>query len=139
MPRLLMIIVTAIAIASCASITHNFTLHSRDGGQSGEGEARERGREISIVLDGHVYRGQYLIDAGKVVTSTNVGSANAYSGAASANVTGRSTTNTYIPGSGMGSCSPRRRAVTHYGASFNMCAAVDSESVGTTAARNLIY
>jgi hypothetical protein len=79
-----------------------FTLNARDGGPSGEGEARERGREVTIIMAGQIYRGQYLIDTGKTVTSTNVGSANAYAGSTSASVTGRSTTNTYIPGSGNG-------------------------------------
>ena len=88
-----------IFVAGCA---HQLELYSRDGGANGTGTAQEAGKQITINLDGSVYKGTYTYDGGKTIISNAYGSATAYSGNRSATAYGNSTSTSYIPGSGLG-------------------------------------
>ena len=103
MKRLLIAAVAVSLSTACATITHVFIVQPRDGGAVGQGEARERGREVTVFMDGQIYTGKYLIDSGKTVTASSSGTANAYDRGGTAAITGSATTSVYVPGSGNGS------------------------------------
>jgi hypothetical protein len=86
-------------LSGCA---HQLELYSRDGGVNGTGTAQEAGKQITINLDGRVYKGTYTYDGGKTIITNGYGSATAYSGNRSATAYSRATSTSYVPGSGLG-------------------------------------
>jgi hypothetical protein len=85
-------------------------LISKDNSGNGNGMANTSGKEVSFILNGKSYRGTYIFDGGKTISTIQTGSAtgtaNAYAygntRTDSAMAFGSGYSSTYIPGSGNG-------------------------------------
>ena len=94
------IILTAfLLLIGCA---HQLELISRDNSGNGTGNAQEAGKQITINVSGKTYRGTYVYDGGRAVTTVSSANATAYSGSRTAHAYGNGFSSTYIPGSGNG-------------------------------------
>ena len=99
MKKIVSALLATILLNGCA---HQLDLISRNNSGNGFGSAQEMGKQITISLNGQTYKGTYVYDGMKVISSTSSATATAYSGSRSATAYGNGYSSTYIPGSGNG-------------------------------------
>ncbi len=88
-----------LLLTGCA---HQFELYSRNGGANGAGTAQEAGKQVTINLDGEMYKGTYTFNGGDTIITTTNGTATAYSDNRSATAYATGISTSYVPGSGQG-------------------------------------
>lgn len=99
MKKIISALIATVFLNGCA---HQLELISRDNSGNGIGNAQEMGKQITINLNGQTFKGTYVYDGMKVISTTSSGTATAYSGYRSATAYGNGYSSTYVPGSGNG-------------------------------------
>lgn len=99
MEKIILVLLATIFLNGC---THHLELVSRDNSGNGFGSAQAIGKQITINLNGQLYKGTYVYDGMKVINTTSSGSATAYGSSGTATAYGSGHSSTYIPGSGNG-------------------------------------